>query len=90
LEESGEKEDLKATGERAVEEAMVALGRGDGGRRGGEREGENEPGFWDRDIVDDGEKMREKMDMFFPLLVGVRALALLYCLTYFSPCFGAL
>jgi hypothetical protein len=30
LEESGEKEDLKATGERAVEEAMVALGRGDG------------------------------------------------------------
>jgi hypothetical protein len=33
LEESGEKEDLKATGESAVEEAMVALGRGDGGGR---------------------------------------------------------
>jgi len=41
LEESGEKEDLKATGERAVEEAIVGSqarvrsgGRGGGGRRG--------------------------------------------------------
>lgn len=46
LKESGEKEDLKATGERAVEEAIVgsetrARSRGEGRwrRRGGERRG---------------------------------------------------
>lgn len=50
LKESGEKEDLKATGERAVEEAIVgseARGRG-GGEEGVAREGETQLDFRDR------------------------------------------
>jgi hypothetical protein len=45
LEESGEKEDLKDTGERAVEEAMVGEAMVE---EGVAREGENELDFSDR------------------------------------------